>query len=367
MAQSSIETILEVKEHPNADKLELAIVKGWQVVVQKGQFKAGDKAFYIEIDSLIKRDTWNEFLFKDSDKQEYRLKTVRLRGELSQGILFTLDNMCNNKQGFVLNDNSDLYNPNCDLAFGITKYDKPAPNDSTGIGAGSKKHDWDFPTHLISKTDEPRIQNFPNVLDEISNTPCYVSTKIDGTSATYVLDKKKGNFLQKLFWKLLDREFKFHVCSRNLSLREGDSVYWKMAKKYDIEYVLARYQGRYGIQGEIYGSRIQGNPLKIEGIDLAVFNVIDLSTKTRLTYIEMIEFCNQNNLNMVPHYRLGKTTDKPKTLQEALELAKGNYEATNTPREGIVIRSCIPTYSEALRGDLSFKIINNDYLEKVEQ
>ena len=168
---------------------------------------------------------------------------------------------------------------------------------------------------------------------------------MDGTSATYA--NKDGDIF---------------VCSRKMSLKineeNKDNLYVKMFYKYDIEKVLNE-SGNIAIQGEICGPGIQGNRMCFKENKFLVFNVWDIDKQKYFDYSDMIVFCNLYNLETVPLIKYPHFL--PHTMEEWIETAKGKYEDTNNNREGIVVRPSIETNSKALKGRLSFKVINNDY------
>jgi len=328
---ATIETIQKIWTHPNADRLELANVRGWQTVVKRGEFKEGDKIVFVQIDTILPKAPWSEFLIdKDRPDRRIRLRTVKLRGEVSQGLILPLS---------VLSSSFDEGAEVSEI-LGITKYEKEEPGGPGMIGGQARSN---FPSHLIPRTDEERIQNFPDVIAELQNELVYASVKIDGTSATYVQDGDGS----------------FHACSRNISKKEDDiGIYWKMAKCYDLVELLKKCP-TLALQGEIAGPGIQKNPLGLSEIDLFIFNAYDTSEHRYLGYEDLFRVCKENNLRMVPVLEMTKF--KWQIIPELLEYARGTYEGTKMPREGIVIRPVVDRFSVAMKGRCSFKVINPDY------
>lgn len=332
MALASIQKIRNVFPIPNADKIEGVEVLGWKCVVKKGEFKINDLCIYIEIDSLLPRSEYFEFLFKPEDKSEkYRLKTIRLRGQISQGLVLKID-------GLLYFDfmtwreeckYSDLEIPEIIAGQDVTdfldieKYEKFIPANMQGLTKGN------FP-NFLQKTDEVRIQSQPDLLEKLAGKEFYITTKLDGTSATYYMF-----------------EGKFGVCSRNLELKDGNNIYWNMARKYNLEKIIP---DGICIQGEICGPGIQGNKLKLNEPDLYIFNVRNIQGwDTKGNNIGMI--LNSKELKFVPCEMSGDYFDF--SLEYLLELAKGEYP-NGGKKEGIVVRS----YDETI----SFKVLNNDFL-----
>ena len=336
---ASIQTIKEVKEHPNADKLDILTFQniGWQCVSKKDEFKPGDTCCYFEIDSLIPIKPWSAFL-EDKNKpgKPARLKTIRLRGEISQGLAVPVD-VIPELKGKELKEGDDLSE-----LLGIEKYEPPVPACLSGEASGPRPSQ-------VPKTDEERIQAFPDLIQEFQGKLVYISQKIDGTS---------GTFAQ------IDNDF--HVCGRNWCYKPNDdNSYWKVCEKYDIQKKLCAIRQEtgknYAVQGEVYGEGIQKNRLQISGQDLAVFNVIDLDGRRYLSFYEFKEFCERLQLQTVPILQIVKF--EWQSIDELLELAKGKY-SSGKPQEGIVIRPVHEFYSDVLKTRASFKVINNDFLLK---
>lgn len=339
---ASIQRILEIKSIDNADKIEVVSILGWKVVVKKDEFKVGDLCVYVELDSVLPPKPEFEFLVK----YKYRVKTVRLRGQVSQGLCFPLSVLDGLK---YQNDTREapVYEWKEDQEvtdiLGVIKYDPPEISSGGGFLQGQTA--GNFPCY-VPKTDELRLQASPKLLKELVGIPLYVTEKIDGTSATF---------------SILDGEV--NVCSRNRAVKDDkNNVYWKMARKYKIIDILNSNPG-IAIQGEIAGPGIQGNKLGLAELDLFIFNVYDIKIGSYFTADQFFDFCKVNNLTTVP--QLDETiilTDEP-TIEGFLNLAKGKY-ASGHPREGIVVRARDNKYSPSLKGRLSFKVINNDFLLK---
>lgn len=357
----SIQRILEVNPIKDADAIEVVKVLGWNVVTKKGEYKAGDYCIYFEIDSVLPAKPEFEFLRKSSYNSRYdgfRLRTVKLRGQISQGLVvpisvlkspsFTeyiktaLESQDVERYRYIcetdIADIANLEGSDITELLGVKKYEIEIPTHLAGDVKGS------FP-HYVPKTDETRIQASPILLEELKGKTCYVTVKLDGTSVTF------ANYNGEV-----------DVCSRNLSMKKSETnAYWQIYRKYDIENI-----GRnVAVQGEIVGPGIQKNPLGLKEIDLFVFNVFDIDKHEYLDYFKFIEFCSNHGLKTVPVISDNFVFDH--TIEQLLKLAEGKYDGTNTNREGIVIRPIKETYSETLSGRLSVKIINNDYLLKNEE
>jgi len=230
----------------------------------------------------------------------------------------------------------------------IKKYEPVVPAHLSGMAKGN------FPAFL-HKTDEPRLQSEPRVLDEaISKGLVLVGTlKMDGTSFT-----------------AYRRDDEFGVCSRNLDLKETEgNAHWRMARKLKLEEILRSEHRNLSIQGEMVGTGIQGNRLGLSEVDLYLFNLFDIDTGKYLSHTELSAFAEKHGLKVVPTvYRLdfGGVVG-PRDVNHLLNIANNlNYD-NGTPAEGIVWRSMCETHSDVLKGRLSFKTISNRYLEKYKE
>jgi RNA ligase (TIGR02306 family) len=331
----SIQVISEINPIPDADKIEVAKFQSisWQVVVRKNEFKIGDLCVYFEIDSLLTKADWNAFLFKKPEDNKYRLKTCRLRKVLSQGLVIPISSIPE-LNGMTLTEGMDLTE-----ILKVEKYEPEIPADMKGIIKRS------FPTHLVQKSDELRVQSFPTVIDEFKGKRVYISQKLDGTSASYIL-----------------KDGEFDVCSRNLSLKESESnIYWKMAKQYDILAKLQSLDKPYAIQTECVGMGIQKNRMGLKDQQLFVFSVYSINESRYLNFEEFRAFCEKLGLQTVP---ILDVVDFNYNIEELLGLADKWKYPNGHEQEGIVIRPVEEFISKVLEGRASFKVINNKYLEK---
>jgi RNA ligase (TIGR02306 family) len=336
MREATIQVIKEVLPVENADTLELAKVLGWQVIVKKGNFVIGDLAIFIEIDSLLPDKP--EFEFMRSRK--FRVKTAKIRGVLSQGIAFPMS---------ILPPGDYKEDDDVTELLGVVHYEKPVPSGGSfksGINRGN------FPP-FIPKTDEPRLQSNPETLQEFKGLKCYITTKCDGTSSTFAL-----------------RDDKFYVCSRNWDKQESiENIYWQMAKKYDLERIIRSVGSDLAIQAEIVGPGIQKNRLGLKELEIRIFDVWNIDSQRYFSFEDLNTFCRFYSLPMVPVEELVEEFGFTKYLgmNELILRAEGYYEGTKNRKEGIVIRSVEPRFSEALRRRLSVKVLNNFFLLKDEE
>jgi RNA ligase (TIGR02306 family) len=275
---------------------------------------------------------------------------------VSQGLALPLSIF--NELSFSL---PSIVNPGLDVteAIGVKKYEKQIPTTMQGLIAG------DFPSSLVPKTDEENIQNVKRVINELAHIACYVSIKLDGSSGTYTY-QRDGSI--------------FKTCSRNWEKKRpiiepsGETkkdAFWEVVKKYDLEERIKNIGRDIAIQGEVVGPGISGNKLNLKEIDFYVFNAYDIASQRYLDVDDMLAVVATMKLKHVPIIYKGQTLAEilngDFSLEALLKLAQGNYEGTECPREGVVIRPCVETYSETLRGRMSVKVKNNDYLIKFEE
>lgn len=321
-----------------ADRIELATVQGWQSVIKKDSYKVGERVIFIPIDTVVQPAEWNKFL-QDKNKHDapIRIKTATLRGAISQGVIFPADLV-----------DASTREEDLPKLLGVSKYERPVPVHLAGEVAG------DFPSHLVSKTDEDNLKSNTEVLQELKECAhVSVTLKMDGSSVTYI--------------KELDG--KFRVCSRNLELKDTETnTMWCMARKYDLEKIM-----RPGtcIQAEVAGPGIQSNPAGLSEVQLFIFNYKDLSSKKyiNLHWSDMTEDdLYLKNLKLVPHVRdYNQESFADETLESLQELANEQLYLNGSPAEGIVIRGYDQhgesVYSKKLQKMLSVKIINQKYVD----
>ena len=373
---ASIQRIDKVLPIEGADAIEIVMVNAWKVVSKKGEFKEGDLCVYFEIDSFLPMEKDFEFLRKSSykkmgDLEGFRLKTIKLRGQVSQGLCLPLSILEREDEmkigiskqpwgdqlqlgpyddAIVIEEGADVTAYMC-----VLKYEPPIPAELAGKVKGG------FPG-FIRKTDEERIQNLTKEYESMRDKPYYVTEKLDGSSATYYF-----------------RDGVFGVCSRNLELADpgvfepgtvvGDdgversnkeNTFWKVARELRIEEKLGTLEENYSIQGELIGEGIQGNPYKLKGHTVKIFNIFNIDTQEYLSLDGMVKFLEKvnvdsNPLELVPiiHYDY----KLPHNISEILDKAEGKSVLNkDTEREGIVIRNRDKS--------ISFKAISNKFLLK---
>lgn len=373
---ASIRRIDKIMEHPNADSLEICHVGGWRVITRIGEYNEGDLAIYCEVDSFLPvRDDF-EFLRKSSyrkmgDIEGFRLKTIKLRQELSQGLLLPLSvlegdgemkiGISKQPWGDQLQlgpyDDALVIQEGVDVTehLGVVKFEPPIPAELAGKVKGN------FPG-FIRKTDEERIQNMTKQFEEMKSHQYYITEKLDGSSATYYF-----------------RDGVFGVCSRNLELADPgefvpgtiigedgverpkkENTFWKVARELKIAEKLGSLNQNYAIQGELIGEGVQGNPYKIKGHTLRIFNVFNIDQQEYLGLDEMRDFLSKVNVDDSPLELVPVIDENYKlhgTIEEILQYAEGKSVLHNeAEREGIVIRNKDKS--------ISFKAISNKFLLK---
>lgn len=384
---------------PNYDRVELAHIGGWTVVVGKGEFKPNDLAIYFEIDSKlpeVEPFTNMEFLVS----KHYKIKTQKMCKSLSQGLLMSAENFgwtadaeaIYDADGVAhrLDDESRFLTKQLGVTYavaddnrrkskGMDKYKSMAQRHSKlfshypfrwlmkrkwgkkllFVFFGRKKDKRGWPA-WIKKTDEERVENMLWILED--KTPWMATEKIDGTSTTFTLKRNHNPFAPK---------YEYLVCSRNIAFDKPSkkgfydtNVYTEMSDKYHIEQVLTNIlntEPKYEyitIQGETYGKGIQDNDYGLNNHQLAIFNVIfgyKNGTNSRLNPNAMHTFLSIYGLPGVPLLDTNYTL--PDTIEELRDYVNSETSRINGKmKEGIVFRS--------FDGVRSFKCVSPEYLMK---
>lgn len=349
---ASIQTVNAVEPIPNADAIERIRILGWWVVVKKGEFRPGDKVVYCEIDSLLPERPEFEFLRASSFKAAqtdaagttvlpagFRIKTVKLRGQVSQGICFPLAVL---PAETALDEGADVTE-----RLGVLKWEPPVP---VGMGGRVK---GGFPGFL-PKTDETRIQVLEAVLERHRGKTFYVTEKLDGTSFTAFL-----------------RDGQFGICSRNLWMDETDesNLLIRVAVRLKLEENLREVRERRGldlaVQAEVIGPGVQKNKYELKEVALHVFNVVDVGTYRLLDYAVMLDVVRELGLESVP--QLGTITLNH-SVDELVAFSEGTSVLNpKAQREGVVLRPLVEEFDQDVGGRLSFKAINPKFLLKYDE
>ena len=326
----TIQKVKMISSIPDSDFLETAHVLGWQCVVKKGEFQAGDTGVYFEVDSFLPVEERYEFLrnssYRDNEDngKGFRIRTAKMRGQLSQGLFLQLSlfpELEGCKEG---DDVTEKLN--------VKKWYIPETANDGGVIIGERPYG-------IPASDEIRIQSATELIGELQGKPYYITTKMDGTSGiVYFIDGKIG------------------CCSRNKEIKdEESSLYWTPVYKYGLKEKLAKYGKNIVLTGEICGPGIQKNKLRLPAIEWYVFDVKDWDGGTYFPYDEAVKICSAFEIPMVPLEERGE--DFSYSLETLLEKAKGKYPS-GLDKEGIVVRELQRPKA------LSFKVLNNDALLK---
>lgn len=333
---ATVRRIAAIEPIEGADKIELATVDGWKVVVAKDVgHQVGDLVIYCEIDAFLPIREEFEFLRKSSYKkmangqEGFRLKSIKLRGKVSQGLILQLAILDNPAQYQVGDDVTEQ--------LGIVKYEPPIPASLSGKVHGP------FPS-FVRKTDEERVQNVTEEYEAFRKLTWHVTEKLDGTSFTCFFHDRFG------------------VCSRNWELQEEEeNTHWRVARALKLEEKLKNHPQPIAIQGELIGESIQKNHYKLNGQHLRVFNIFDISRSEYLPKAEVEALCAQMELEMVPV--IDRAFSLPETIEELLAYAEGKSLLNpKTDREGIVLVAHDPATEQRH----SFKAISNRFLLKNE-
>jgi len=354
---ATIEKVTNIRPITGADNIEQCTIRGWNVVIKKGDFKEGDLGIYCEIDSLMPQRPEFEFLAP----RKYRIKTTKLRGVISQGITFPLSilpmsvSFLDTPSGLAVEINPEIgfiepVGADVTDTLGIIKYDPPIPACLDGIAKGN------FPSHSI-KTDENRIQNLIDSYKNYHDNYTWVATeKLDGSSCSYAI-----------------YDDIFGVSSRNLELleSEGNSL-WKVARVLNIEKEMRIYMKEHGLkaltlQGELIGEGIQSNKYKIKGQTIRLFRMFDPLKYQFLPWEQFDDACVSMGLKTVPV--IEKDMTLPDTIDELIKLADGRSALRDTAREGIVFVAESEIFPDTrpiddYQGRLSFKVISNKFILK---
>jgi RNA ligase (TIGR02306 family) len=342
---ASIKRIDEIRPIENADAIECAVLGGWQVVVKKGDFQAGQLAVYAEIDSWI--PNWlAPFLSKGKEPREYngvkgeRLKTIRLRGQISQGLLLPVEH--NPPVAALIRRSTDhalryiMEGDDVTDFLGIQKHEVVEKWMQSSQAKGN------FPS-FIFKTDQERIQNLKREVQQWKEQGDIweVTEKLDGSSISIFVHQELGLS---------------GVCSRNLELRfdpDNPGTFWSIALKYNLIEKIMQSGMSVAFQGELIGPGIQGNPYGLKEFDLYVYDIFDIKGQKYLLPNEAQYLCRQFGVKHVPTYYPHALEDI--SLEEQIARADGYSELNPaTIREGLVFKN--------MQTEESFKVISNKFL-----
>lgn len=310
--------IKEIRNHPNADKLDIVKIKGWECISQKGLYQKGDKVIYAPIDSVLPIE-----LSDAMDVTKYlskgRIKTTELRGIYSQGLLIPLSHLPNPDGAYIGDDVGEVLN--------ITKYDPSIPDHMMGI---IRKEN----AHFVKYTNIENIKNFPDIFEKDEDV--WITEKLHGINSRFAM---------------IDGYL--YVGSHNLSLQENKkNSYWIASNLYNLKEVLKPGQELFG---EIIGPCIQKLHYDLKNIDVRFIDLIENSVFADVD--RFLDFCKTNNLPTVPELYRGSWNNR------LLNLAEGNSAIANHIKEGIVIKPVKERYDGKIRRVI-LKHTNPKYLVK---
>ena len=326
---ATIRRIAEIKDIDGADAIEAVRVDGWWVVAKKGEYQVGQLAVYLEVDSWVPTSIASFLTKAGHEPKEFegvkgeRLRTVKLRGQLSQGLLLPISILPTTTVIEVGNDVTDT--------LGIVKWERPISPQLYGQAKGS------FPSFL-RKTDQERVQNIGRTLESYIDQTFEVTIKLDGSSCTiFVKDEEDG------------------VCSRNLELKQNeDNAFWRIALEYDIHKKIRAYGKNLAVQGELIAPNIQSNYEKVNKPEFYVFDVFDIDKQEYMLPKERQEFCKLLDIPHVPI--VDKSLAMIDNVDKLLDMAEGDGMNKGVKREGLVFKHN--------NSEFSFKAISNSYLLK---
>jgi RNA ligase (TIGR02306 family) len=334
----TLRTVKELVEIEGADRIELAKIDGWQCVVKKGDFQVNDNGLFFEIDSLLPDDD-PRFSFLEARK--FRVRTMKLRGVLSQGLLMPMSILTDDEaEELAMTGGRET-----DLTafFRVQKYEPPLPT--------SGKQKGTFPTHLVPKTDQERIQNNIEILEGRRLQDFEITEKLDGTSCTFFCTYTEGDEGVGV---------RLGACSRNWEMEISDpeepgNVYAKLFWELGLPQKMTGLRRSLAIQGEIIGPGVQGNKYKRGRQEFYVFDIWDIDKREYLKEKERDELTEQLDLYHVP--RILAASGPLGDIDPILEFADGKSQLYDTIREGLVFKHREDT-------SLSFKVISNKFLLK---
>lgn len=329
---ATIRTITDIRPIEGADLIVCAIVDGWSVVIRAGEFQVGDPAIFVEIDSWVPHEIAPQ-LSKGQEPRVYegipgnRLRTVRLRKQLSQGLLLPVS----------LLGGVDI-TPGDDVAehLGIIKWEAPIAAQLAGYARGN------FP-EFIPKTDQERCQNLVSEIRVYHGKPFLfeVTEKLDGSSMTvYVRDEDQG------------------VCSRNMDLKETEeNTFWAVARQFELIDRIRSTGRNLALQGELIGEGVQKNRYGIRGHQFKLFDVYDIDAGAYLLPAERLELAKTLEIDSVPVITLGTALSSPNVDELLIEAEGKSVLNAKTEREGVV-------YKAIDDSTIHFKAISNRFLLK---
>ena len=343
---ASIQRVWKIEPIEGADRIELAHVLGWQCVVNKGQFQPMDIGVYFEIDSFLPIRPEFEFMratsYKKSDVmgEGFKLRTMRFRGEISQGLLLPLS------QFPQIPAETEIGTDVTEL-LGVKKWEIEERVTTGGTAIGTLPYD-------IPHTDETRVQEEPALIQAFAGLEYYISTKMDGSSHSIGIDENG-----------------FHVTGHNYEYKDdGASSFYDLVKVRGYREKMEAFVKKenlttFTIQGELCAPGIQQNRLRLIKPEWYVFTIRENGKRVGLR--RMLEICDLLGFEHVPIEEVGMDLpSKYPTVEALLARADGDYPKGGK-KEGIVVRPTEPVFCPLISASLSMKIVSNKYLLKNEE
>ncbi|MGI5483640.1 RNA ligase (ATP) [Streptomyces lavendofoliae] len=339
--------VLTVHDHPNADALELAQVGLYRAVVAKGAYRTGEAAVYIPEQAVLPPELVEELGLTGrlAGKASNRVKAVRLRGELSQGLVCRPGALADVDLARAAAEGTDFAE-----ALGITKWVPPVPTTMNG--------DVEPAPDLLPWVDIENVQRYPDVF--APGEPVVLTEKLHGTACllTYVAGDGRLHVSSKGFG------------AKGLALKEDPrNLYWRAVRAYDVPAVAARLAGllgasRIGVFGEVFGAGVQDLAYGADGRGQALgYAVFDIAAEVdgRVRWLDPAEVLD-GALPTAPRLYAG-----PYDIATVLRLATGRETVSGRElhlREGVVIRPVAERYSPVVGGRAIAKAVSPAYLTR---
>lgn len=312
---AKIVRIVSKRAIPGAISVEVYEIAGWQLVSRIGDFEIGSYAIYFSINTVFP-----DLFEHDTSLSGLVLKTKKIRGELSQGLLAPITWLSASAE---ITEDKDYTN-----YFKLKKW-VPDSEGEVYLAVGEE-----FPDS-VPKTDEPRVQNITAMLAGMKDRKICITEKMDGTSATYILNNCK-----------------FDICGRNYINPKGH--YMDICKMYDIENKMMTLGRNLAIQGEIIGPKINNNNHKVKNYSYHVFNIYDIDKSSYLLWDDIVSICEILGLNTVKVLFRGVVDVENLNHKYFLEMADSHKYAGSIPAEGVVVKT-----DDNAASRISFKAISN--------
>jgi len=330
---ASLEQIHSLAPIGGADRIECGKVLSWPVVVEKSKYKNGDEVVFIQPDTTVPRAPWNQFLWpkKDLDPNggRIRLRCCKFKGQPSMGLVVS-PQFLSRKFEIGEDVSEDL---------GIEKWEMPLD-----LGNGQTK--GNFPAWL-RKSDEHNVLSCPRAFYEIQRRSCSITVKMDGSSAKFSL-----------------KDGAFQVFSRRLeTVHDGGNSWSFAATKYNLESKLRELGRNLALCGELCGPKLNGNKMGLKEPEFYLYDVWDIDNQVYLDYHLVEILSEQLEIPSVPLWKPVDVFRYESIVELQTEIDKCKYRNEEWI-EGVVVRPIYETYSPALKGRLSWKLINTNFAAK---